>query len=80
MATKCLLLQTKDKKKFFTLIGNQKHLVEYCKAFGAKMFVVKAEIEKNKILDLQKLVPALCDKNHKGEDADYSVIETKRSK
>jgi hypothetical protein len=80
MATKCLLLETRDKKKFFTLVGNFKHLKEYCKAFGAKMFVVKAEIERNKVLDLQKLVPALCDKNYTGEKVDYAVLESRKIK
>lgn len=75
MATKCLMLETRDKKRFFTLVGNSKHLKEYCRAFGAKMFVVKAEIERSKVLDLKKLVPALCDKNHKNEKVDYKVLE-----
>ena len=59
MASKCLMLETREKKKFFTLLGNFKHLKEYCRAFGAKMFVVKADIERKKILDLKRLVPAL---------------------
>jgi hypothetical protein len=80
MSIKCLLLETRDKKRFFTLIGNFMHLKEYCRAFGAKMFIVKAEIEKSKILDLQKLVPALCDKNHKEDKISYTVIESKKIK
>ncbi len=76
MSTKCLLLETKDKKRIFTLIGNKKHLKEYCKAFGAKMFVVKAEIEKSKIMDLQQLVPALCDKNYKSFKVEFEVVKS----
>lgn len=78
MALKCLMLETRDKKRFFTLLGNFKHLKEYCRAFGAKMFVVKAEMERKKVLDLKRLVPALCDKNHKNEKVVYKVIESKK--
>jgi hypothetical protein len=75
MSIKCLLLETKEKKRIFTLLGNKKHLKEYCKAFGAKMFVVNAEIEKSKIMSLQKLVPALCDKNHEGSRAEFKILK-----
>jgi hypothetical protein len=75
MQTKCLLIETKDKKKFFTLIKNYKNLTEYCKAFGAKMFIVKAEIEKKQVLDIAKLVPALCDKNYKNKDVNYKILK-----
>jgi len=78
MASKCLMLETREKKKFFTLLGNFKHLKEYCRAFGAKMFVVKADIERKKILDLKRLVPALCDKNYKGEKVTYKIVECKK--
>lgn len=80
MALKCLMLETRDKKRFFTLLGNFKHLKEYCKAFSTKMFVVKADIERKRILDLKELVLALCDKNHKGEKAGYKIIDTKNIK
>lgn len=75
MVTKCLLIETSDKKQYFTLIKNKKQLKEYCKAFRAKMLIVKAEIEKEQILDLEKLVPALCDKNYKNKNINYKVIK-----
>jgi len=75
MSIKCLLLETKDKKKYFTLVGNSKHLKEYCRTFGAKMMVVKAELEKSNVLDLDKLVPALCDKNHENVKAEFEVLK-----
>lgn len=75
---KCLLIETSDKKRFFTLLGNQKHLKEYCRAFGAKMIIVKADVKKTEVLDISALVPALCDKNHKGSMAEFKVIETKK--
>ena len=75
MSIKCLLLETKEKKRIFTLVGNKKYLKEYCSAFGAKMFVVNAEIEKSKIMSLQKLVPALCDKNYEGPGAEFKILK-----
>lgn len=76
----CLLVETKDKRKFFTLRKNYKNLVEYCKTFNAKMYIVKAEIDKVKVLDLPKLVPALCDKTYKNEKVDFEILETKKIK
>lgn len=76
----CLLIETKDKRRFFTLRKNYKNLIEYCKAFNAKMYTVKAKIEKIKVLDLSKLVPALCDKSYKCEKIDFEIIETKKIK
>lgn len=75
---KCLLLETNDKKRFFTLVSNHKQLKEYCRAFNAKMFVVKADIKKTEVLDLAKLVPALCDKNYKGRRVEFKILETKK--
>lgn len=75
MATKCLMIETKDRKRFFTLIRNKIHLKEYCRTFGAKMAVVKAEIEKTHVLDLKGLVPALCDKNYKSKKVRFNVLK-----
>lgn len=72
---KCLLISTKDQKFFFTQLKNKKQLAEYCKAFGAKMSVVKAKINKEQVLDLPKLVIALCDKNYKNKNIEYKVIK-----
>lgn len=77
MSIKCLLIKMKDEKIFFTLIKNRKQLLEYCKAFGAKMKIVKAEIDKKEILDISRLVPALCDKNYnKNQEIEYKVIKS----
>jgi hypothetical protein len=77
MSIKCLMLETSDKKRFFTLLGNYKQLREYCRAFSAKMFVVRAEIKKSKVMSIPRLVSALCDKTNDGEKADYKVVEKK---
>lgn len=78
MSTKCLMLETADKRRLFTLIGNYKQLVEYCKAFNAKMFVVKAEVKKSQILSISSLVVALCDRGRESPEAEYEIIETKK--
>lgn len=76
---KCLLIQTKDNRKLLTHQKNYRHLLEYIKTFKAKAFVVN--IDKNqKILDLNKLVSALCDKNFKIKDINFEIIETKKDK
>ena len=71
MSIKCLLIETKDKKRFFTLVKNRKELAECCKAFGAKMSVVSAEIKRSQVMDVTKLVSALCDKNYTSEDVEF---------
>lgn len=78
MTIKCLMLETSDEKKFFTLIGNYKQLIECCKALKAKIFVVKAEIKKTQVMDIPDLVSALCDKNNEGIEADYKVLVRKK--
>jgi hypothetical protein len=78
MSIKCLMLETADKKKFFTLVGNYKQLLEYCRAFKAKMFVVRADIKKSQVMSIPKLVAALCDKTNEGQKAEYKMIERKK--
>lgn len=80
MSVKCLMIETSEKKKLFTLVGNHKQLEECCRAFNAKMFVVKAEIKKSQVMTIPRLVAALCDKSHDGLKADYKVIERKKIK
>jgi len=75
---RCLLLETSDKKRFFTLVGNYKQLQEYCRAFNAKMFIVKADIKKSEMMDIAKLVTALCDKNYMSRKIEFKVLETKK--
>lgn len=76
---KCLMIQTKDDRKFLTYQKNYKHLLEYIKTFKAKLYTVN--INKNQqILDLNKLVAALCDKNYKIKNFDFEIIEKKSHK
>jgi hypothetical protein len=78
MSIKCLMLETSDKKRFFTLLGNYKQLKEYCRAFKAKMFVVRAEVKKSQVMSIQRLVSALCDKTNEGDKAEYKMVERKK--
>ena len=77
MKTKCLMLETKDNRKFFTHSKNFKQLVEFSKNFGVKMFLVKTDINKTNILELSKLAPALCNKSYKPKVLNFEIIETK---
>lgn len=76
MAIKCLMIE-RDKKRFFTLVKYKKSLAEYCKTFGARMTVVRAEIEKGQILELPRLITALCDKNYKNRPIKFEKITNK---
>lgn len=74
---KCLMIQTKDNRKLLTYQKNYKHLLEYIKTFNTKIYLVKVSKEQ-KILDLNKLVYALCDKNYKIKNIKFEVLEEKR--
>ena len=73
---KCLMLE-REKKRFFTLLKYKKSLSEYCRTFGAKMTVVRAEIERGQVLELPKLITALCDKNYKNRPIKFEKIGNK---
>ena len=47
---KCIMIQTKDNKKFFTHSKNYKYILEYAKAFDAKIDSVKVNKDQ-KILE-----------------------------
>jgi len=71
---RCLLLQTKE-NKFFTHIKNKKQLEQYCKVFKAKMFIVKAQIKKNQILEISKMTSLICNKNENKEKIKFEIIK-----
>lgn len=79
MKTKCLMIETKDNRKFFTHQENSKQLEEFSKNFDAKIFLVKAEINKNNILDLSKLAPALCNKSYKIKVPNFEIIKSQKN-
>lgn len=75
---KCLLIETKDKKKFITQEKYLHQLVEFSKTFGATISVIEAE-DVNP-LKIEDLVPAICDQNYKNERFKYEILETKIKK
>lgn len=80
MSVKCLMIETTEKKRFFTLVGAQKSLKEFCKALKAKMQVVRADVKKSQLLTIPKLVVALCDKSHKTDEVEFTLVEQKKKK
>lgn len=75
---RCLLIETKDKRKFFTHEKNFVQLIEFSKAFNAQISTVK--LEEGTILELEELAPAICDPSYKKSDVQYKILETKLSK
>lgn len=71
---RCLLIKTKE-NNFFTYLKNKKQLAQYCKAFKAKMFLVKAKIKKNQILEIPKITSLICDENKIKEKIKFEIIE-----
>jgi len=75
---KCLLIETKDKKRFITHEKYLHQLVEFSKTFGATISVIEAEGVNP--LKIEDLVPAICDQNYKNQRFKYEVLETKLKK
>lgn len=75
---KCLMIETKDHRKFFTQEKNYPQLIEFSKAFDAELSIVKAkEVE---VLDLVRLAPAICDNNYKPRKPEVEILEVKVSR
>lgn len=72
---KCLMITTKDNRKFFTHEKNYGQLIEFSKTFNADVSVVRAE--NPEVLDLMALAPALCDVNYKPPKSNFEIIERK---
>ena len=72
---KCLLIELKDKRKFFTQEKNMPQLLEFCKSFNASMKIV--QMSGGELYDLENLVLAICDPTVKTTKTTYEIIETK---
>jgi hypothetical protein len=70
----CLMIQTKDDRKFFTHEKNFPQLIEFSKTFGAEISVVK--VKQANVLSLNELAPAFCDGSYE-EPSDYDLIKVK---
>jgi hypothetical protein len=78
IAMKCLLIETKDKRKFLTEEKNFKQLIEFSNTFGAKMSIV--EIEEGEVLKLEELAPAICNSHYEKQTINYEPIKEFGSK
>ena len=73
---KCLMITTKDRRKFFTYEKNYLQLLEFSKLFSAEVSIVN--VKEAEILDLADLAPAFCDANYTPEKRpNYQVLEIK---
>lgn len=77
MTIKCLMLETSDKKRLFTTLGNCKTLLQCCRALKTKMFVVRAEVKKCQVMTVQRLVVAMCSKEREESKTKYKILERK---
>jgi len=68
------MIETKDRKRFFTYEKNFPQLIEFSKTFNAEISKVQIPSE-TEVLELEELAPALCEK--KSQKADYKVLELK---
>ena len=75
---KCLMIETKDKQQFFTHEENYDQLVEFSKALGAEISVVK--IKEANVLDLKQLAPAICNTPGSDKKPEFEIIEYKLGK
>lgn len=73
MSKKCLLIQTKDGKKFLTSEKHLPMLIEFAKTFCAEIHLVEANM-KEKVLDLKPLTASLCNPEYKAEPK-YKAVE-----
>lgn len=61
----CLLIETKDKRKFLTHQKNLNHLKEFSKVFNVDISPVK--LKTGNVLELEELVSAICDSSYNDE-------------
>jgi hypothetical protein len=67
----CLLVKTKDNRKFLTHKSNLTTLKEFASTFKAEILLVKAH--GCEILEINKLAPAFCDSTY-NTNPDYYVL------
>ena len=71
---KCLMIETKDKRVFFTSKSNFVQLNEFIKVFKPNVFLV--DMKKGELLEIEKLASLLCDTEYKKqENTLYEIIE-----
>lgn len=68
----CLMIETKDKRNFFTHKKNYMPLIEFAKTFKAQISVVKTN--EAELLDLVDLSSAICNPYYK-QKANFEIVE-----
>lgn len=71
----CLMIETRDKRKFFTHEKNFPMLIDFAKTFNADISVVK--LQEGQVLELSELAPAICDAAYKRPRSSYELLEMK---
>lgn len=74
----CLMIKTKDRRKFFTHEKNYIQLLEFSKLFKAEVSVVA--VKEAEVLELEQLAPAICDATYQqSQPTEMTVLEVKLS-
>jgi hypothetical protein len=60
---RCLMILTKDRRRFFTPEASYKHIVEFAKVFNAEVSLVT--VQEGEVLDLPNLIPAICNASYR---------------
>lgn len=75
----CLMIKTKDSRRFFTHEKNYVQLLEFSKTFKAEISVVA--VKEAEVLDLAELAPAICNANYvQNIPAEVRILEVKMPK
>lgn len=69
---KCLMIETKDKRVFFTNKNNFVQLSEFIKVFKPSVFLV--DMKKGELLEIEKLANLLCDTEYKKQNNVYYEV------
>ena len=72
--TKCLMLKTKDSRKFFTYQKNKPLLEEFSKAFEAEISIVK--VDQDALIDIDQLPNVICNPDYQN-NIKYEKINNK---
>ena len=74
MQQSCLMVKTKDKRKFLTSEDNLPLLKEFVRTFGAEVYRV-VPAEKIKVLELKTLVTKFCDNPNYNDTTKVAIME-----
>lgn len=69
------MIETRDRRRFFTHEKNINQLIEFSKFFKARISIV--EMKGGDLMSLDRLAPALCDTRERSARAECEVIEVK---